>query len=540
MYRAFIVDDNSWDRKGIQELIDWNGMGVDVVGSFSNGKRALEKIAELSPHIIIADVAMPVMSGIEMAQKLKESNPEIKIIFMSSYSEFDFVKFAIDLDIYGYVLKPVEADELIKAVEKVIRVFREENSRLSEIEKMIEQINNTLPLVQEQFFRELIFNHFKDMEDVEKRLEFLRLDLLRYAGIQMLDIVLIDNGTTGGKISIVEKYLISYSLKAIIASHVSPGLGIFTAQISEKEYAVLLFRSSMPEDAEDTGAIDLAVSIYEEAAKKLSLYVKIGVSEITGTLADIPELYRQSKDAADTMFYGEGNPIIRYGEIMELQSGSREWKINMEDLYDEVRNILTNGNEADAEEFVGKYLTEGTFKSNEFIRNLAYSTVNAAQIVLMETGKSFGDVLGDETAVWRKLTDFDTILNVKQWILNILLSLQEGSNLRSSTRNGKIAEDIKEIIKKKYQEQITLKDIAELVFLSPKQANSIFRRETGKTIFDYLLEYRIETAKKLLKNPYSRIYQVSDDVGYKNKSHFCLLFRKYTGLTPTEYKNTTV
>ena len=537
MYRAMIVDDNPWDRKGIQELIDWRGAGIVIVGSFANGKQALEKVEELSPHFIIADVAMPVMNGIQMAQKLKESHPEIKVIFISGYNEFEFVKAAIDLDIYSYVLKPVEAEDLIRAVEKVIRVYQEEDARQAEIEQMIEQIHHTLPLVQEQFFRELIFSHFRDREEVERRLEFLCLDISRYGSIQMMDIVIKEDEANVGS-SVIERYLISYTLKADIASHIVREHLLFTVQISEKEYAVILFSESASEAAEDGGALDIAVSIHEKAMERLHLHTVIGISESTGTLTDLPDLYRQSQEAANTLFYGEGNPIIRYGEICELQDNAQWWKVNMEDLYNDVKHIITSGNETDAEAFVNEHLVGGNiYKSGKFVKNLAFSTVNAAQIVLMEVGRSFQDIFDDETAVWKKLLDFDTIVDVRQWLYNMLVYLQEDVKRKSGTRNSKIADDIKEFIKQRYREQITLKDVAETIYLSPKHANSIFKKETGKTICDYLLEYRIEVAKKLLKDPYSKVYQVSEEAGYKNKSHFCLLFKKYTGFTPTEYKD---
>jgi len=108
---------------------------------------------------------------------------------------------------------------------------------------------------------------------------------------------------------------------------------------------------------------------------------------------------------------------------------------------------------------------------------------------------------------------------------------------RNTTKNVKLVENIKDIIKSKYHGQITIEDISKSVYLSGRHANSLFKKETGKTIFDYVIEYRIEVAKKLLKDSTSKVASVAEEVGYTNTSYFCLAFKKNVGMTPAEYKS---
>lgn len=131
--------------------INWGELDAEVVGIFANGAEALAGIDKLKPHIIITDIAMPVMNGIEMSQIIKKTYPYIKIIFISCHSDFEFAKSAIDLGIYGYVLKPVIYDELKIAVKELLEEFRIQDLQLKEKEKMMKQLEEMLPMVQEQF-----------------------------------------------------------------------------------------------------------------------------------------------------------------------------------------------------------------------------------------------------------------------------------------------------------------------------------------------------------------------------------------------------
>ena len=546
MYRAIIVDDNPWDRKGVQELIDWNGIGVCIVGAYSNGKQALDKITDTNPHIVISDVAMPVINGIQLAQALKESYPEIKVVFMSGYNEFDFVKSAIDLDIYGYVLKPVAKEDLECVLGKILNEYMIEDFRQKERERMTRQLMEFLPLVQEQFFREILFGSFHDRDDIISRMKFLQINLSTYSSICVMNIIINNNNNNNNNktitenINIAEKYRVPYTVKEAISMFNVNERRLFSVRISEKEYAAIIFFDKSAEEAigYKDAILDIAIGIHEEINNKLNIYTTtIGISEATGELSEISKLYHQSVAAVSAEFYSEGSPIVFYSDVAKLQYNSLEGKVNMETLYKEVKQVVSCGRERDIEEFLDKYLGHrNVLKSESYVKSLSFSIINALQIALIEAEKSFQDIFEDEL-IWKKLNNFNTILDVKQWIFNIFKALQYTLNSKNNIRDGKIAEDIKKFIKSRYNEEITLDEIAESVYLSAKQANYIFKRETGKTIFDYLIEYRVEMAKALLKDPYCKIYEIAESVGYKNKSHFCLLFKKFTGLSPMEYRN---
>ncbi len=168
---------------------------------------------------------------------------------------------------------------------------------------------------------------------------------------------------------------------------------------------------------------------------------------------------------------------------------------------------------------------------------VSFLIVNIVRLILVEKNESFENIFGEEYILWNKLNNFETIKNIRQWMYNILKTINEYLVSKHQSLHVQIVENIKEIIRNRYHEQLTIGEVAESLYFSALHANNIFKKETGKTIFDYLVEYRIEKAKELLKDPDIRIYLVAEKVGYNNKSHFCLTFKKYTGMTPAEYKN---
>lgn len=536
MYRMLIVDDNNRDRRIIQEVIDWSSLGIEVIGEAVDGGEALGLVHTQSPHIILTDVAMPVMNGIELARAVKSEFPGIKIIFMSFYDDFEFAKSAVNMSIYGYVLKPIIPDELRSTVCKVLEIYEQERSVEEEKKEMARQLEESLPALQTEFFKELLFGRFREEQDIWERIGFLRIPIKGFTGARVFSVQISEEDAVRKGKGIKDRYLLAYSVKEMITSMSDSVHRLFALQNSLTEFTVLLF--AMGDALQEDGSMEIAISLHTRINENLGLNAIIGISNPSQSIAELPALFNQSISALQTKFYSYGNPIILYKEIEEKKSVGFEDKVNLEELYRKIKELVFSDGEEDVEAFVDSYLgLGGHFPDEAYLRGFAFSVINMLQINLIETEQSFRDVLGDDLIVWKKLNAFDTIMDLRQWLVNIMKTVRYHMQSRNTSRDSQIVNDIKDIIRKRFHEQLTVNDIADAIYLSSKQANNIFRKETGKTIFDYLVEYRIDMAKQLLKDPYSKIYLVAEQVGYVNKSHFCLLFKKSTGLTPAEYKN---
>ncbi|SFS57666.1 response regulator [Paenibacillus sp. BC26] len=536
MYRMFIVDDNKYERNGLKNHIDWASLGIEVVATFPNGAEALERIDELKPHLIVTDIAMPIMNGVQLSEHIYQRYPDIKVIFISCHSDFEFAKSAVDLGIYGYVLKPIIADELVTAVKKLVHDIDIKHSQSMEKERMLQQLEMMLPLVQEQFFKELLLGNFHNEADIIKRMAFLKVAVRPHDRIHVLSIQLHEAEEKAIDHGVADAYFVSYSVKRSITSLSTGNRYIYPIQFSPLDYAAIIFEA----DDEDN-IMNTAVEISMEISRRVELTAITGISKVSEEIADISTLYKQAQKAVHTRFYSGSNPIITFEEIEDRTDVPFEDLPNLEAVYQDLKTLMIYSTAADVREFVDKYLGDRVSRHDaNYVKSFAFMVMNITRIILQEANQTFRDLAEDDMKIWKQFSQPDTPIHVSEKIYQWLMSIIDRLSEKNTSKNTKVVDTIIGIIKSKYHEQITIEDISKSVYLSGRYANALFKKEVGKTIFDYVIEVRIDAAKKLLKDKDSRVASVAEEVGYMNTSYFCLAFKKNVGMTPAEYKSKVV
>ena len=532
-----VVDDNPSDRSGICSLPVWSELGIEIVGSCANGASALALVKEKKIDIVLTDIAMPIMNGIELAEKIKEDRLNTKIVFMSCYSDFDYARSAMDLDIYGYVLKPLIPGELQKAMKKLLDEYVDEENRIAEKEVMARQIRDMLPMVQEQFLKELLLGSCFQQDEIQMRMDYLQMKVDPGINIVVGSLLIEDFDKQTAHLAIEDKYYITYSIKNIIHSQSSAGAVIQPIQFSGCEYSFIIF--NWPDLAAEPpfDIMDAAVCIHSSILFDLKLNTTIGISNRSRDISNASDLYRQSIAAVNTPLYGGINPIVRYELLESGTYAAPDQTVNLEELYRQLKDLVTAGKKEGYRSFIdSKFRAEDMVLPETYVKSLAFSIVNMTVVILMEDGYSIKDVLGSDTAIWEKVSRLKTLSGVRQLLMGLFTQVDEYLASKSSSRNTKVVESIKLIIKARYREQINVEDISRTVYLSQGYANALFKKETGKSIFDFLLQYRLEKAKSLLMDSDSKVSVVSESVGYDNKSYFSLMFKKYVGISPSDFK----
>ncbi|WP_127582521.1 response regulator transcription factor [Paenibacillus koleovorans] len=532
MVRIIIVDDNPVDRNGIERTMDWAGMGLEVVGSYANGKLALEAIDQVQPDLILCDISMPVMNGIELVEQLRRKGKAHKTIFMSCHDEFQFAKSAIKLDVESYILKPIIPEELQEAIVKAVTKHKAELSRMDEREDMLRLLEQSRPSLIDQFLRQVLFEPALQPEELARKLEYLQLPVSPAHRLHVVSVVVGQEHPAGPDSDIREAFIESFSVKKVIQEHAQDSVHLYSVQIAEREYALLILTEEDPEGS----VLDLVVTMKESLLERWGIHSAWGISSPSlGGFREAASLYKQSRIAVKSGYYSDQYPVILYEEIAEQQSF--EYQVDLKELFHEVKQLLLEGDRVSIEQFCDRYIKiHSTGYAEGYIKSFVYSVLNIMQIQLLEMNESFSKVFGNEIAIWSKLSEFETVQEVRSWLSDIFDTVIHFLHIDRKTEYSRVVEDIKQIIKARYHEPLTVNEIAKSIFSSVSHANSTFKKVTGKTIFDSLIEYRVEVAKMLLRDPSARIYAVAEQVGYSNKSHFCLLFKKYSGLSPQEFK----
>lgn len=533
MFNMLVVDDNVADRKGIIGLVPWETLGIRVAGSAANGMEGLEKALELRPDFVLTDVAMPLMDGIDMTRQIKEHLPHVKFIFMSCFDEFEYVRNALDLEVCSYVLKPIKLPELTEAVAKMVGIRQEELARSRYEDDLKLQLKESIPLLQEQFIRDLLYGKLAEEKDIMERMQYLGIDL--HQKLYTVIFIKIDNYELNyGNVAVEQKYLLIHKVKQFVhETLLGENMGYVTGQ-QVNSLAVIIFCSSGSEEDFLNKVLESLQNCRQLVNDRLHSGITIGVGNLSKDLQKIPSIFESAEYAAKSRFYSGGNRIILASEVSEPD---RDASYDLNVLKKEIENVLESGNTDTLGDFLDKYFSVQEKHPEGYVKSLTVAIISILQVILTDRNESFQSVFGNETLVWEKLFRFETIVDIRQWLTNILQAERDFLKRKDTHRYEKIIEDIKRIIHEKYAEVENVNQITDPLFISAGHANFIFKQHTGKTIFDYLIEVRMEEAKRLMKDPYCKIYEVSERVGYRSTTYFSTIFKDYTGMVPKEYRD---
>lgn len=527
MVTLLIVDDNKKDRECIRDMIKWDELGIEVVGLAVNGQDGYNKALELKPNIILTDISMPVSDGIKMTEQLKDKLPETKYIFMSCFDKFEYVKTAIDLNITAYILKPIHLEELHKVISNV------KNALVSEIEanKIKSQVEKSMPILQENFFRDLLYGRIYNKNQIYKQMEYLSLKAFNaYCVI----IMKLNDYDTEQEIIYEQLHTLMEMLKKNVEDIIFKHYKGFVLFHDINCLSIILCFDVFDESEELNNIISLLNDCKAYINEGLNKCVTFGISDIGKDITLIHKLFSSAEYATKSKFYSKGNSLILAAEVKQVNVPI---PYDLLEIRDEINSIFEIGEKKDVISFVEKYYNEDMSYSEIYVKSFCISIVNTIQTTMEENGINFEIVIGDEHTIWEKLLRFETIADIKQWIINIIEATRQFISSRNNNRHQKIIDNIRLIINEKYSTVNNINDIIGTLYISASNANLIFKRCTGKTIFEELIAKRMDVAKKLLADPYIKIYEVSNRVGYNSKNYFAFVFKEYFGMTPSEYRD---
>lgn len=531
VYQMLIVDDNNKDRRVLREIINWSSYDIEIIGEAANGREALKQVEVHRPDIIITDIYMPVVNGLDLVAEVRKSYSEVKIIFMSFYEDFEFAKSAIDLSVYGYIIKPIRKPEVEQAISKVLSVYKKEEENEEEKNKLSHHLEEAMPILKESFFRDMLFGVYGSEEEILKRMEYFYITRFQNPSIRVFTI-LVKNASLS--ISVAQQYSTEYSIKELLTINSDTAL-VHVVQTSTDEYTILNISDKEDKSGSDEDEINYVMDIYPRLDAILHNDFVIGISMHSQHMTDIHTMFKQARKAAAATFYSRKIPVVFYRDIIDSSSEQDASHIYFDEMYSRIDELLMENDDREIWNYLKNQFTSA-WNDEQYIRYQAFSIVNILQINILEHRKNFKDIVDDDIVIWKKLNDINTIPELIKWLYKITLSVKQSLYGYAKSRNGQIVESIKRIIHEKYAEQIGINEIVQTIYMSSKQANNIFKKETGQSIFEYLVSYRIRVAKELLLQPDARISETAYRVGYVNSSHFSLLFKRITGKTPREFQ----
>ncbi|THF73750.1 response regulator transcription factor [Cohnella fermenti] len=415
MLKALVVDDEYLVRTGIRETIDWPAYGVEIVGEADNGEDGLELALRHRPDVILTDIRMPFMNGLEFIERIKENRLEAGIIVLSGYDEFQYAQAALKLGASSYLLKPVDTAELAASVRKLGLQVREQARERAHYG----ELKNELPQVASKFWLDLLHGRLREEEDISRRSA-----LLPRIGQTSLAAVVVRRKERSAAASVTASDAASTPAPELGERHLTP---LLEAHSVRAEALV----PSGPDEWTVVAAAGGDPAAWLARLRAFG-YGIVGLSAENG----LPKLA-----------VGIGKPADRLAQLHYSYGDAQE----------------------------------AAFKAASSLGGVWYAEDEA------------------ETATRREI-------------------------------RGALA-----YIREHYASNITVEMVASEVFVSPTHLMHLFRKELNKTFYECLTERRIEEAKRMLRDPKYRVYEVSDRVGFGDSKYFSQIFKKLTGMTPSEY-----
>ena len=507
MFKLLIVDDEQIEREGLQAILR-KGYPDLVIEQAKNGKIAVEMVGEFMPDLVLMDIKMPGMNGLEAVERISADYPDIKFVMVTAYDMFDYARKAIKLGVKDYLLKPSKASEILATVGKVLSQIEEDRRSLEANKLQHDTLQKALPLVETDMVTQLLFDH----------VHAVHIDELAV----MLDIPMTN-----------EKFVMLISLPPNSESHYSEikgkirqaGSGLVGA-LHGRQLPIIVFREA--DKSFRSQAVSLAREILSSTKSDNHDGWFVGIGNTCDSLEQIRQSYQESLIASmDTSlpvkhrFYADV-PVLGaeiYGQMAKQQEKQFFEHIRLgqwEQIHTIVMEFIQRCERAGANLLqTQQRVLELLWVASRMLIEMGVETAtpffsfqaqNSRQLS-SETGYLL-DQLRHSYEEYTKRLEPDTIIQIKQYII-------EHSH-----------------------EDISLENIGKIVGLSPFYISKMFKEQLGVNYIDFLTECRIEKAKKLMGDPEKSLKEITFEVGYHDPNYFSKVFKKMSDLSPTEYRKT--
>ena len=523
MYKVFLVEDEVIIREGIRMNIDWDNTQYILCGEATDGEMALAMIQDLKPDIIVTDIKMPFMDGLELSKIIKKTMPWIKIIILSGYDEFDFAREAISIGVDEYLLKPIGSVELIQTLNKQIIKIEEEKKQRMDTDRMRHKLGTADNAIKEGFLEEILIGALNTSEAL-KRADSLGLEIISKC-------YLILNIELNMKEMNYEELL---KARALINSIIEDRNDIICF-VRNSENILFIIKGNNGKEIEET-AYEVGNNVKHQVESNTECTLTIGIGSIVQRIGGISKSY---EDAKKVLKFANG---FRQGQILGIDdiTGKEDAdlsKIGNEYLIEKLKYIEIDDIENVIEVFF-ESINKDKKKSLLFAYNILIDLLMAAARLIEELDGDTNKIIPEKNKPELLLEIAGSNNELKKFISNILEKVIEFRNSCENLRYGSVIRTAKEYINQNYSKtEISLHTVAEEVALSPNHFSTIFAQEMGETFIEYLTKVRMEKAKNYLVTTKMKSSEIAYSVGYNEPHYFSYLFKKNIGVTPTEFRN---
>jgi two-component system response regulator YesN len=527
MFRIVIADDEPFIVKLIRQLIDCEGLGVEIVGEASDGAAALKLVREKKPDILITDIRMPLMDGIELIEEIHQDALPVRIIAISGHRRFDYAYNALKYGVEDFIVKPISKKELNDSIDKLLRRLKGEEAIPRELKSLERQVQRGAARLREKLIDDCLAGRVeaRSLEALNEAY-LCRFEPGHFTGVS----VRLDFPQELGEDSPVAS-----KSRDAIAECMRDFASEYVFALSARDSGFYGVVNTRPEQ---TGQLVRRIKrLFEKLTMALDFYANIPITIGIGTIVSDPAEIADSVRAAAVSVRIKcilGAHRIYYSEDYDRENlGVRLSGAQIEAL----RSLLDeNRPERVAEWLESVYRKPESYYQDHPIEALALTDSTLSSLAVLCRMQSIS-VAGEELEFGRiGIERCASLPEIVERVGALIRRIMERDRNQRIQRGSFAVERAKAFIAEHLVESFRLEDVAESVTLSPAYLSSLFKKETGENLSDYVQRLRLERAKALLKSTNLTIQEIAAGVGYADAKHFSKLFSRMTGARPQDYR----
>ena len=530
--KVFLVEDEVIIRSGVKKSINWEQEGYEFVGEASDGELAYPMILKEKPDILITDIRMPFMDGLELSRLVKKELPDIKILILSGYDEFEYAKKAIKIGVTEYLLKPISAAKLTEVLNAVAETIRQENEEKNLLETYFAEMRENTERDKMRLFEKLLMGDLSMGEILEAGERFgMNLGASCYKIVLFKILANLENHVYA------EQMVDACSSVEQAASMME---GVYVFQRGVEGWAFLL-------TAQDEKSMEESAKIlYQNLKQAMKNYTQLeyfgGIGSTVPRIRSLKQSFREADRAFAVRFVEEANQIISQKEFekSQMEEGLKmQGVVQIGKSREMLQKFLSNGTREEVKAFSDAYISRIEEENIRSTMVRQYVVIDVCIVILSFCERiSSANRLQEEAEELQKMMQkIHSLSEIKKYVVRLLNEAIELRDAESGRRYSDLIAAAKKEIENHYMtEEISLNTVAISVGMSPSYFSSIFSKEAGKTFVEYLTEVRIEKAKEFLMCSSMKTSEIGYEVGYKDPHYFSYIFKKVQGCSPKEYR----
>ena len=536
MFKVMIIDDEPMIRQGIRTMVNWQELGCEVCSEALDGIDGLEKIKTCRPEIVITDIRMPEMDGLTMIKEAKELIPDSKIIILTGFRDFDYVYEALKIGAFGFILKPTKISELNSLITRAVTELRFSVDKEEEIKKLRSLFEKNIPVLREKLLYELMYGMKDKTGDIEGRMKLFNIEINRFIMLQVqceIDGELVT-------LSPYDRHVYQFGIINSVEEIFSSSFKVLSIPVNDMDSVFIL---NLPDKIGDIPSVinEKCQQLQEMVTRCFNMVLTIAVSTVALSNKDIHNKFNECNQALDYKHYAGSGSIIQYGDLNSFfrYDDFFDLKAIQQQLMDSVKAGNVENTRESLDE-IAAYFKQDTKSSSAWVRTYFKSLLaeinNIRLSVLAVDNEKNEEISNSMESLNKMIYTAEDPASLIEIMRDAAVRVTERINRYNNKSIKLIVKKAIEYIHEHYREQLTLNDIAAHVYVSPSYVSRMFGREVGKNFVDFLNEVRIEKAKELLSDVRYKTYEIADRVGIQDARYFSRLFKKYTGKTPTEFR----